>query len=81
MENENSLATEILHDLKQQSRRYFILSVILIVLIVLTNTVWGIAWSKHVSNANAYNLNGSNHSTVLYNNEGDVKINGENTSK
>ena len=44
-EETNSLATELLHDVKRISKRYFILFVITLVILFLTNALWLYAWT------------------------------------
>ena len=74
-----SLATEILHELKAQSKRTFIALIICIILLFASNIAWLVAWNlpdKEVSES--YELQGEDNANVVYNNQGDVKIDGEN---
>lgn len=49
MNNEDTtLATELLHEVKRTSRRYFILFVIALVMLFLTNALWLYAWTLPV---------------------------------
>lgn len=47
-EETNSLATELLHEVKRTSKRYFILFVITLVILFLTNALWLYAWTLPV---------------------------------
>ena len=47
-EETNSLATELLHEVKRISKRYFILFVITLVILFLTNALWLYAWTLPV---------------------------------
>ena len=38
------LATELLHELKSTSRRWFILFIIMLLLLFATNISWAVAW-------------------------------------
>ena len=75
----DNLATEILHELKAQCRRYFIMLIIMIVLFFASNLAWLYAWNlpdKEVSES--YELQGQDDANVVYNDSGEVKIDGEN---
>ena len=80
MENEN-LATEILHELKRQSKYYRIFAVIVAILLIISNLFWIIAWNNLPKADSNCNLNGDNGATVLYNSQGDIDIHGESTNK
>ena len=73
-----SLATEILHELKAQARRNFILLIVTIILLFTSNIAWLIAWNlpdKQVTES--YELQGEDDANVVYNSQGDVKIDGQ----
>ncbi len=44
----NTLAVELLHEIKRTSKRYFILFVITLIMLFATNTLWLYAWSLPV---------------------------------
>ena len=74
-----SLATEIIHELKAQTKRAFILLVICIILLFVSNIAWLIAWNlpdKEVSES--YELQGEDEANVVYNDSGKVNIDGQN---
>lgn len=74
-----SLATEILHELKVESRRRFILLIVTISLLFTSNIAWLIAWNLPSEEATeSYDLNGEDNANVIYNQLGEVKVNGEN---
>ena len=76
---ENSLASELLSEIKRESRRRFILLIICIALLFITNLSWLIAWnlpSEEIS-SESYELEGDEGSNVILNGEGEVSINGE----
>ena len=45
MNEETTLATELLHEVKKTSQRYFILFIITLVMLFLTNALWLYAWT------------------------------------
>lgn len=75
----DSLASEILHEVKLQSKRNFVMLVICIVLLFASNIAWLIAWNlpdKQVSES--YELQGTDDANVVYNSQGEVQIDGQN---
>lgn len=76
----DNLATALLHEIKQESRRRFIIIIVLIVALVGSNLAWLIAWNlpdKELTES--YELQGEDNANVVFSSgEGDVKINGEN---
>lgn len=77
--NENSLAMELLHEIKRESRRRFIIIIVLISLLVLTNVSWLVAWNLPNYETESYDLQGDNQSNVIFSSgQGEVKVNGKN---
>ena len=77
----NGLASELLHEIRVESKRRFILLIICIVLLCASNIAWLIAWNlpdREVTES--YELQGEDNANVIYNNDGEVKVNGENQS-
>ena len=73
------LATEILHELKLQCRRYFILLVIVTILLFASNIAWLYAWNLPDDEfTESYELTGTDDANVVYNSQGEVQIDGEN---
>ena len=76
-----NLATEILHELKAESRRRFILLIVTISLLFASNIAWLIAWNlPNEQTTESYDLSGEDDANVIYNQLGEVKVNGENQS-
>ena len=46
--NENTLATELLHELKKSSKRNFILFIIALCMLFISNAIWLYAWTLPV---------------------------------
>lgn len=70
-----SLATEILHELKLEARRWFILLIISIVLLFVSNIAWLVAWNLPEKEfVESYELTGEDSANVIYNQEGDVRV-------
>ena len=46
--NESNLATELLHETKRASKRNFILFIITLVMLFVTNALWLYAWTLPV---------------------------------
>jgi len=73
-----SLATEILHELKMESRRRFILLVVTISLLFISNMAWLIAWNlPDETVTESYDLMGEDSANVIYNQLGEVQIDGQ----
>lgn len=74
-----NLATEILHEIKLESRRNFIMLIIAIFLLFASNIAWLYAWNlpdKQVTES--YELDGQDDANVVYNETGEVQIDGQN---
>lgn len=48
MEPKETLATELLHEVKRSSKRNFVLFIITLVMLFLTNALWLYAWTLPV---------------------------------
>lgn len=73
----DSLASELLHEIKAESKRRFILLIICISLLFLSNLAWLIAWNLPSDEVTeTYDLQGEDNANVFYNGEGEVSING-----
>lgn len=79
---ENSLATELLRELKKESQRRFVLLIICLALLFVSNMAWLIAWNLPTEKVSTetYEMNGEDSANVFYNDEGEVKISGQNQS-
>lgn len=74
-----SLASEILHELKLEAKRNFIILIVTVILLFASNIAWLIAWNlpdREVTES--YELQGEDDANVVYNDSGEVKIDGEN---
>lgn len=72
------LATEILHELKLESKRRFVLLVISMSLLFVSNIAWLVAWNLPDNQAlESYELNGEDSANVIYNQLGEVEIDGQ----
>lgn len=47
-ENKDSLASELLHEVKVSSKRWFILFIITLIMLFVTNAMWLYAWNLPV---------------------------------
>lgn len=77
---ERRLAVELLHEIKKESQRRFVLLVICIILLFASNMAWLVAWNLPLDNetvTESYELQGEDDANVVYNSEGEVHINGE----
>ena len=71
-------AKEFIEQIKRNSLYNFILILVLIFALVCTNLAWLYVWSLPVyETAETYELEGEDSSNVIYNSQGDVKINGD----
>ena len=74
-----TLATEILHELKLEARRNFIILIVTVILLFASNIAWLVAWNlpdKEVTES--YELQGEDDANVVYNSQGEVQIDGQN---
>lgn len=78
---DNSLATDLLREIRQESRRRFIIIILLIVALVGSNLTWLIAWNLPATEetvTETYEVQGEDSSNVIYSSgQGDISINGE----
>lgn len=73
----NSLATELLHEVKRTSKRWFIMWIITIALLFITNIAWLYAWclpTETVTTTTELSTDGD--SNAIYSGNGDVNIGG-----
>ena len=76
MEN---LASEILHELKLEAKRNFIILIVTVILLFASNIACLVAWNlpdREVTES--YELQGEDDANVVYNDSGEVKIDGQN---
>lgn len=71
MKEINGLASEILHELRVESRRRFILLIITISLLFASNIAWLVAWNLPDDTiTESYELDGDSGASVIYNEMG-----------
>lgn len=71
MEGDN-LATELLHEIKRTSKRNFILFIITLVMLFVTNALWLYAWTLPVEETTITQESEDNGSNPYIDSEGDV---------
>lgn len=76
MDND-SLALELLHEIKKTSKRWFILFIITLMLLFISNIIWLYAWCLPTEQTTtSYDVQSDNGSNAIYNGDGEVNING-----
>lgn len=73
--DDNSLASELLHEIKRTSQRWFIMWVITIFLLFATNAVWLYAWCLPTETSET-SVEATDCTNAILNGEGEVHING-----
>ena len=74
-----NLATEILHEIKLEAKRNFIMLIIAIILLFASNIAWLYAWNlPDRQTTESYELDGQDDANVVYNSQGEVQIDGQN---
>lgn len=71
----DSLATDLLRELKAESKRRFILLIICIVFLFGSNMAWLVAWNLPIDDTvESYEMQGEDNANVVYNSKGDVDL-------
>ena len=74
MSDEN-FAFEVLRQEKLNTRRWFIITIICVTLLFVSNMAWLIAWNLPREEViESYEMQGEDSANVIYNSEGDVDI-------
>lgn len=74
-DGDNSLASELLHLVKMQSRRWFIAFVIVLIMLFGTNIAWLYAWNLPDDvTTESYEINAEDEGNAIYNESGGVDI-------
>ena len=77
----DSLALEILKELKSNIKRLYIIIIILIALLFSTNIAWLFAWNLPTEDtSNSYEIQSEDNGSAIYNENGEVGINGKSDS-
>lgn len=73
MEEKDSLASELLHLVKTQARRWFIAFIIVLIMLFATNLAWLYAWNlpSEESTSESYDIQSEDN---VYNESGGVNI-------
>lgn len=80
MEGDN-LALEILGELKHSIKRLYTIILILIILLFATNIAWLYAWNlPNETTSNSYDIQSEDNGNAIYNQNGEVGINGKSNS-
>lgn len=80
MEGDN-LALEILTELKHSIKRLYSIIIILIILLFATNIAWLYAWNvPNETTSNSYDIQSEDNGNAVYNQNGEVGINGKSNS-
>ena len=82
---EERFALEVLKELKKESQRRFVLLIICLILLFVSNMAGLVAWNlpaeeKTETTSESYELQGEDNANVVWNNDGEVKINEQNPS-
>ena len=73
---EERLASDLLREIKKESHRRFILLVICIVLLFVSNMAWLVAWNIPTERViETYDMQGQDKANLVVNGEGEVRIN------
>ena len=80
----SSLASELLREIKRESKRRFVLLIICIILLFLSNMAWLIAWnlpSEETTKEESYEMQGEDNANLILNKEGEVSFNEQDKGK
>lgn len=75
MEEKDSLASELLHLVKTQARRWFIAFIVVLIMLFATNLVWLYAWNLPDDvTSESYDINAEDEGNAIYNESAGVDI-------
>lgn len=75
MEEKDSLASELLHLVKTQARRWFIAFIVVLIMLFATNLAWLYAWNLPDDvTSESYDINAEDEENAIYNESGGVDI-------
>lgn len=77
---DNTLAMELLHQLKSNTRKWFIAFMIVLIMFFASNIAWLYAWSlptESTTTTTTYDADSEDNGNAVINDEGEVSINGE----
>lgn len=81
---QDTLALELLKQVKADSRKWFIAFIITLIMLFISNLAWLYAWNlptDEVADTQTYDydINSEDNGNAIYNDSGEVKINGKST--
>lgn len=74
---DNTLAMELLHQLKSSMRKWFIAFIIVLIMFFASNIAWLYAWNLPTENTTTTTYDANSEDNAIINDEGEVSINGE----
>lgn len=75
---DNTLAMELLHQLKSNMRKWFIAFIIVLIMFFASNIAWLYAWNLPTENTTTtYDADSEDNGNTIINDEGEVSIDGE----
>lgn len=76
MEEKDSLASELLHLVKTQARRWFIAFIVVLIMLFATNLAWLYAWNlpSEESTSESYDIQSEDNGNAIYSESGGVNI-------
>lgn len=74
--NDDNLATELLKELKVTSKRWFLLFIITLFLLFITNVIWLYAWNlpTEETTSTSYDIQSEDDGNAIYSESGGVTI-------
>ena len=76
---DNTLAMELLHQLKSNTRKWFIAFIIVLIMFFASNIAWLYAWNLPTENTTTttYDTDSEDNGNAVINDEGEVSIDGK----
>lgn len=76
---DNTLAMELLHQLKSNMRKWFIAFIIVLIMFFASNIAWLYAWNPPTENTTTttYDADSEDNGNAVINDEGEVSIDGK----
>ena len=75
---DNTLATELLHQIKSSMRKWFIAFIVVLIMFFVSNVAWLYAWTLPTeTTSTTYDVDSDDDGNAIINDEGEVSIDGE----
>lgn len=75
---DNTLAMELLHQLKSSMKKWFIAFIIVLIMFFASNIAWLYAWNLPVeSTTTTYDADSEDNGNAIINDSGEVNVNGK----